>query len=240
MTGTHEKGEGSVASSLRRHRMAIAYPSNQEGRGFSDLTQTYWRSATILHRLAVADAAQRPVPVSPMIPSCLALYLIAADSLMNSVLGRVQLYVGGENLNSFCYQAACEPLSAKKIRKFLFILQIVEFEDVDFLRKVQILANIRGEIVHFVPVPAQRNEWRGRVLEAARAAGVSTDEMSGLDWSTAMSFVKIGNWCREIVLDLAAHIEMSIGWPPQLYQSDEAAVLGARTFVARADVEERD
>lgn len=222
----HEKG-----IHLRRHKLAIAYQHDENWKGFSDLTYGYWESATRLHKLAEIDAAKRPLGVSPIVPSVVALYCICADSLINSVLGQVQLFIPKDDLKESCYSVACESLSSDKVGKFAYLLQVPSLADSVFLNKFGIMSNLRGEVIHFVPIPSKRNEWRGRVLEAVRAAGVSKERINGLDWSAAMTFIEIARWCQALVFDLCDRIEAHFNWNSQLYTTEEAAELGARTLM---------
>lgn len=226
-----EKNISNLSSTqLRRHKTAPAYRSDESKKMFSELTQAYWKSATTLHREAISKRPSNNFSGSPMIAPSIVLYVSSLDSLLNSILARVQLFVDQEELNASCYEVAAEPLSKEKIKRFMFILQLSDFADQNLINKLGLLSNLRGEVVHFVPVPSPRNEWRGRVLEAVRSAGVSRDEMLGIDTNTAMTFFKVANWCRAIVLDTANHIQNELCWGPQLFASSDEADLGMRSI----------
>ncbi|MEP3120945.1 MAG: hypothetical protein ABJO52_03630, partial [Nisaea sp.] len=226
-----EKKSSNLGSiQLKRHKTATAYQLDESKNMFSDLTQSYWRSATTLHREAILQRPSIDFPGSPMIASSIVLYIISLDSLLNSILARVHIFVDREDLNASCYEVAKESFSKKKIMRFMFILQLSDFADRNLLHKLSLLSNLRGEVVHFVPVPSPRNEWRCRVLEAVRSAGVSRDEMLGIDTNTAMTFFKVANWCRAIVLDTADHIQNELSLGPQLFPSSDAVDLGVRSI----------
>ncbi|MGQ9366845.1 hypothetical protein [Azospirillum sp. ST 5-10] len=217
----------------RIHLPVDAYKSEDNVKMFSDITHGHWDAATRLHRLAANDAATRTSCISPLVPSVVGIYCTAADCLLNSILGRIHLITRQEDLIESSYTVAISPFCRQKVEEFAYVLQVPELCDTKFLYQIAVLSNVRNEVFHFVPVPSKRSQWRRRVLEAVRAAGIKKSEMHGIDWAASLGFIKLADWARTTVLSLSRTIEHHMKWPPQLYFDEKAGELGCDNITAQ-------
>jgi hypothetical protein len=160
------------------------------------------------------DAARVPANTSKYIPPAIVLYACALDAYINSILGRVQLYFDRVELKQRSYEIASSSLDSAKMRNFIHILQLGDLIDEATINKIAVFVNLRGEVVHFVPTPTPPNEWRGRVLEAVRQAGVPVDEFGMLDSQAALCRVELADWSQALVLQAATTIQDHFKWPP--------------------------
>ena len=202
------------------HRTTAAYRSEHEGHGFSDISEGYYLSAVMLHELGRDEATKVPANTSKYIPPSIVLYCCALDAYLNSILGRTQLITDRQELVQRSYEVATGSLGAEKMRDFVWILQLQNLVDEATIDKISILANLRGEVVHFVPVPNRQSEWRGRVLEAVRKAGVPPDQFQMLDSQAAMCRVELADWSRGLVDHVTAVIQNHFGWQPAFRAAD--------------------
>lgn len=195
------------------HKMTSAYRSADDNLAFSDLSEGYYRSAVILHELGRDEAKKVLANTSTYIPPSIVLYCCALDAYLNSNLAKIHFATVRPELTQSCYKVADMSLSREKVEGFLWILQLGELLDQVLIDKIAILANLRGEVVHCLPIPDRKNQWRGRVLEAVRKAGVPKNQYEMLDSQAALCRVELADWSRALVDQVTDAIQKHFGGP---------------------------